>query len=79
MSKNLRHFTSIHEAAYELHKLLSISPGYISIQVISTPETNGCVSKKSETREIVVFVKSDVYLSDSFIFNGWFVRYEFGN
>jgi hypothetical protein len=79
MSKNLRHMTSIQEAANELHKLLLGTPGYIRTQVMSSPETAGPVTNRQDKRAIVVYVRSADNLSEPSVFNSWPVRYELGS
>jgi hypothetical protein len=79
MAKNLSHLSNIHEAANSLHRLLVGSPGYLNIQVMSAPETKGPVTKRQESREIVVFVRSKEHVLEPTIYNSWPVRYEVGS
>lgn len=79
MSKNLKHMTSIQEAAQELHKLLLGTPGYLRTQVMSEPEVRGPVTTKQDTRTIVVYYNNSNSLSGPTTFNSWPVRYELGS
>lgn len=76
MSKNLRHLTSVHEAAQELHKLLLGSPWYVACQVLSRRHAPGAVTTKQHQQEIVVTV-TDVAATAGALtdFNSWPVRY----
>jgi len=78
MSKNLKHLTSIHEAAQELHRRLLGIPWYIGCQVFSLPPEQGAAIDKQERREIVVFVRDIDQTFGMSTFNSWPVRYEKG-
>lgn len=78
MSRNLKHLTSIHEAAQELHRLLLGASWYIRCQVFSLPPEKAAATDKREKREIVVYVKDLAAAGGMTTFNSWPVRYEQG-
>ncbi len=79
MSKNLRHLTSIHEAAQELHRRFVGVPWYLRCQVLSSPPESGPVGGLRDKQEIIVYVRTKAALENNLItFNSWPVRYELG-
>lgn len=81
MAKNMRHMTSVHEAAQELHKRFLGVPWYINVQVMTIqPEKNQAAVDKAQKQEIVVFVRTAADLQKGALstFNSWPVRYEVG-
>jgi hypothetical protein len=78
VSKNLRHMTSIQEAAQELHRRLLGAPWYIGVQVMTHSAAKGPVSSKQDKQEIVVFVRDLAGVGSLTTFNSWPVRYELG-
>lgn len=80
MSRNLKHLTSIHEAAQELHKRLLGVPWFIRCQVFSQSPERAAATDKREKREIVVYVKDlqAAEVGGMTTFNSWPVRYEQG-